>query len=89
VDMGVRRLVFTSSYGAVHMNPNRSPDAVVDEACWSDYEFCRKTGVRVLILIACNLTIDLSCEVNKLTNFCRLYIYIYANICRITTVVAR
>jgi purine nucleoside phosphorylase len=46
-DMGVRRLVFTSSYGAVHMNPNRSPDAVVDEACWSDYEFCRKTGVRV------------------------------------------
>uniref|UniRef100_A0A0E0GEP9 NAD-dependent epimerase/dehydratase domain-containing protein n=1 Tax=Oryza nivara TaxID=4536 RepID=A0A0E0GEP9_ORYNI len=42
-DMGVRRVVFTSSYGAVHMNPNRSPDAVLDETCWSDYEFCKQT----------------------------------------------
>ncbi|KAM0878900.1 hypothetical protein ACQ4PT_034599 [Festuca glaucescens] len=25
-DAGVRRVVFTSSYGAVHMDPNRSPD---------------------------------------------------------------
>uniref|UniRef100_A0A0D9VMH8 NAD-dependent epimerase/dehydratase domain-containing protein n=1 Tax=Leersia perrieri TaxID=77586 RepID=A0A0D9VMH8_9ORYZ len=44
-DMGVRRVVFTSSYGAVHMNPNRSPDAVVDETCWSDPEFCRQTDI--------------------------------------------
>lgn len=44
-DMGVRRVVFTSSYGAVHMDPNRSPDAVLDETCWSDYEFCKKTDV--------------------------------------------
>ncbi|VAI22534.1 unnamed protein product [Triticum turgidum subsp. durum] len=43
-DMGVRRLVFTSTYGAVHMNPNRSPDTVLDETCWSDYEFCKQTG---------------------------------------------
>ncbi|KAF7067920.1 hypothetical protein CFC21_073737 [Triticum aestivum] len=43
-DMGVRRLVFTSSYGAVHMNPNRSPDTILDETCWSDYEFCKQTG---------------------------------------------
>uniref|UniRef100_A0A0D3FBX6 NAD-dependent epimerase/dehydratase domain-containing protein n=1 Tax=Oryza barthii TaxID=65489 RepID=A0A0D3FBX6_9ORYZ len=42
-DMGVRRVVFTSSYGAVHMNPSRSPDAVLDETCWSDYEFCKQT----------------------------------------------
>ncbi|KAG8060692.1 hypothetical protein GUJ93_ZPchr0002g23672 [Zizania palustris] len=42
-DMGVRRVVFTSSYGAVHMNPNRSPDTVLDETCWSDYEFCKQT----------------------------------------------
>ncbi|KAF0933431.1 hypothetical protein E2562_018534 [Oryza meyeriana var. granulata] len=42
-DMGVRRVVFTSSYGAVHMNPNRSPDAVLDETCWSDYEYCKQT----------------------------------------------
>lgn len=43
-DAGVRRVVFTSSYGAVHMDPNRSPDAVVDETFWSDYEFCKQTG---------------------------------------------
>ncbi|GJM87308.1 hypothetical protein PR202_ga03248 [Eleusine coracana subsp. coracana] len=42
-DEGARRVVFTSSYGAVHMDPNRSPDAVLDETCWSDYEFCKKT----------------------------------------------
>jgi len=44
-DEGVRRVVFTSSYGAVHMDPNRSPDAVLDETCWSDYEFCKRTDV--------------------------------------------
>ncbi|KAK1620817.1 hypothetical protein QYE76_026334 [Lolium multiflorum] len=43
-DAGVRRVVFTSSYGAVHMDPNRSPDDVVDETYWSDYEFCKRTG---------------------------------------------
>ncbi|KAL6849997.1 hypothetical protein ACP4OV_020624 [Aristida adscensionis] len=42
-DMGVRRVVFTSSYGAVHMNPNRSPDQIVDESCWSDLDFCKRT----------------------------------------------
>lgn len=42
-DKGVQRVVFTSSYGAVHMNPNRSPDQVLDESCWSDLEFCLKT----------------------------------------------
>ncbi|CAD6238813.1 unnamed protein product [Miscanthus lutarioriparius] len=42
-DMGVQRVVYTSSDGAVHMNPNRSPDQVVDESCWSDIEFCLKT----------------------------------------------
>ncbi|KAF7086813.1 hypothetical protein CFC21_090072 [Triticum aestivum] len=43
-DAGVRRVVFTSSYGAVHMDPNRRPDAVLDESCWSDYEYCKNTG---------------------------------------------
>ncbi|OWM69573.1 cinnamoyl-CoA reductase 1-like [Punica granatum] len=38
-----RRVVFTSSIGAVYMDPNRSPDAVVDESCWSDLEFCKNT----------------------------------------------
>ena len=44
-DVGVRRVVFTSSYGAVHMDPNRSPDGMVDKTCWSDYEFCKRIGV--------------------------------------------
>nr|UGB90600.1 cinnamoyl CoA reductase [Sinopodophyllum hexandrum] len=40
---GVRRVVFTSSIGAVTMDPNRGPDVVVDESCWSDLEFCKAT----------------------------------------------
>jgi cinnamoyl-CoA reductase len=49
-DAGVRRVVFTSSYGAVHMDPNRSPDAVLDETCWSDYEYCKQSGVSFPLL---------------------------------------
>ncbi|XP_050377248.1 cinnamoyl-CoA reductase 1-like [Argentina anserina] len=39
----VKRVVFTSSIGAVYMDPNRDPDVVVDESCWSDLEFCKNT----------------------------------------------
>nr|ADU64758.1 cinnamoyl-CoA reductase [Hevea brasiliensis] len=39
----VRRVVFTSSIGAVYMDPNRNPDVVVDESCWSDLDFCKNT----------------------------------------------
>nr|XP_010910039.1 cinnamoyl-CoA reductase 1 [Elaeis guineensis] len=39
----IRRVVFTSSIGAVYMNPNHSPDVVVDESCWSDLEYCKST----------------------------------------------
>lgn len=42
-EAGVRRVVFTSSIGAVYMDPNRRPDVVVDETCWSDLEFCKNT----------------------------------------------
>jgi cinnamoyl-CoA reductase len=49
-DAGVRRVVFTSSYGAVHMDPNRSPDAVLDETCWSDYDYCKQSGVSSPVL---------------------------------------
>lgn len=41
----VRRVVLTSSIGAVHMDPNRSPNKVVDETCWSDLDFCKNTKV--------------------------------------------
>lgn len=44
-EAGVRRVVFTSTIGAVYMDPNRSPDVVVDESCWSDLEFCKNTKV--------------------------------------------
>lgn len=47
----VRRVVFTSSIGAVYMDPNRSPDDVVDESCWSDLEFCKNTKVCSLLII--------------------------------------
>ncbi|XP_027167731.1 cinnamoyl-CoA reductase 1-like [Coffea eugenioides] len=39
----VRRMVFTSSIGAVYMDPHREPEKVVDESCWSDLEFCKNT----------------------------------------------
>nr|CAD1825014.1 unnamed protein product [Ananas comosus var. bracteatus] len=39
----VQRVVFTSSVGAMTMNPNRGPDVVVDESCWSDLDYCKKT----------------------------------------------
>lgn len=42
-EANVRRVVLTSSIGAVYMDPNRAPDHVVDETCWSDLEFCKNT----------------------------------------------
>ncbi|KAL1554109.1 NADPH-cytochrome p450 reductase [Salvia divinorum] len=39
----VRRVVITSSIGAIYMDPNRDPEKVVDETCWSDLEFCKNT----------------------------------------------
>ncbi|PIN05982.1 Flavonol reductase/cinnamoyl-CoA reductase [Handroanthus impetiginosus] len=39
----VRRVVLTSSIGAVYMDPNRDPEKVVDETCWSNLEFCKNT----------------------------------------------
>ena len=48
----VRRVVFTSSIGAVTMDPSRGPDVVVDESCWSDLEFCKKTRVGAWSLLS-------------------------------------
>ncbi|CAN4086418.1 unnamed protein product [Withania somnifera] len=39
----VGRVVFTSSIGTVYMDPNRAPDKIVDETCWSDLDFCKNT----------------------------------------------
>ncbi|XP_047339768.1 cinnamoyl-CoA reductase 1-like [Impatiens glandulifera] len=40
----VGRVVFTSSIGAVTMDPNRSPNTIVDDSCWSDLQYCKKTN---------------------------------------------
>ncbi|CAO2189013.1 unnamed protein product [Urochloa humidicola] len=43
-DVGsVRRVVFTSSIGAVYMDHRREPNEEVDETCWSDLEYCKNT----------------------------------------------
>lgn len=47
----VKRVVITSSIGAVYMDPNRDPEAVVDESCWSDLDFCKNTKVLLGFLI--------------------------------------
>lgn len=39
----VKRVIMTSSVGAVIMDPQRPRDKFVDESCWSDPEYCRKT----------------------------------------------
>ncbi|KAI4339976.1 hypothetical protein MLD38_024858 [Melastoma candidum] len=41
----VRRVVYVSSVASVMMNPNLPKDRAMDEACWSDKEYCRKTGI--------------------------------------------
>ncbi|XP_028766451.1 cinnamoyl-CoA reductase 1-like [Neltuma alba] len=39
----VERVVYVSSQFAVSTNPNFPKDAVFDESCWSDKEYCKKT----------------------------------------------
>jgi cinnamoyl-CoA reductase len=46
-DTGVKRVVFTSSIGTVYMNPYRDPNMPVDDTCWSDFEYCKRTEVRL------------------------------------------
>ncbi|KAF7843213.1 cinnamoyl-CoA reductase 2-like [Senna tora] len=39
----VERVVFVSSISAVFMNPQLSKEKLIDESCWSDKEYCKKT----------------------------------------------
>lgn len=41
----VKRVVFVSSVAAVSVNPRWSKGQLLDEMCWSDKEYCRKTEV--------------------------------------------
>uniref|UniRef100_A0A1J3DWJ3 Cinnamoyl-CoA reductase 1 n=1 Tax=Noccaea caerulescens TaxID=107243 RepID=A0A1J3DWJ3_NOCCA len=43
VEAKVKRVVYVSSAAALMMNPTWSKNQVLDESCWSDQEFCRKT----------------------------------------------
>ncbi|KAJ4872827.1 NAD(P)-binding domain protein [Raphanus sativus] len=43
VEANVKRVVYISSAAALMMNPNWSKDRVIDESCWSDLEFCKRT----------------------------------------------
>lgn len=44
-DTGIKRVVFTSSIGTVYMNPYRDPNKPVDDTCWSDLDYCKRTEV--------------------------------------------
>lgn len=43
-DLGIKRVVFTSTIGTVYMNPNRDAEKPVDDNSWSDIEYCKKTA---------------------------------------------
>lgn len=43
VEANVKRVVYVSSAAALMMNPNWSKNQVIDESCWSDLEFCKRT----------------------------------------------
>ncbi|XP_068647885.1 cinnamoyl-CoA reductase 1-like [Aristolochia californica] len=40
----VKRVIVVSSVGAVSFTPSWPKDKIMDETCWSDTEYCRKTG---------------------------------------------
>ena len=45
IEANVKRVVYVSSVAAAFMNPMWSKNQVLDEACWSDQEYCKKTEV--------------------------------------------
>lgn len=42
-DARIKRVVVTSSGAAVYIDPNRPKEAVVDESCWSNTDYCRES----------------------------------------------
>ena len=60
VQAGVKRVVFTSSIGAVYMDPTRDPSVIVDEDCWSNLDYCRDTKVAAKSLLFHHSLIDKS-----------------------------
>ncbi|XXG45462.1 hypothetical protein AAC387_Pa02g0538 [Persea americana] len=44
-ETGVERVVVVSSTGAVVLNPNWPPNKPMDEACWTDIDYCKESKV--------------------------------------------
>lgn len=44
-EANVKRVVVVSSVAAVILNPDWPKGRVMDESCWSDKEYCRRTNV--------------------------------------------
>ncbi|KAH9309233.1 hypothetical protein KI387_037144, partial [Taxus chinensis] len=42
-ELGVKRVVLTSTIGAACMDPNRIPETIVHDDCWSDLDYCIQT----------------------------------------------
>lgn len=45
VEAKVKRVVVVSSISAALMNPSWPSGQIMDEACWSDKEYCKTTNV--------------------------------------------
>nr|GMD15758.1 cinnamoyl-CoA reductase 1 [Ipomoea batatas]GMD18822.1 cinnamoyl-CoA reductase 1 [Ipomoea batatas] len=43
-ELGVRRVVLTSSISAITPSPNWPADVVKNEECWTDIEYCKQNG---------------------------------------------
>lgn len=50
-ELGVRRVVITSSTAAIVPNHNWPADMVKNEDCWTDVEYCKQNKVHSLSLL--------------------------------------
>ena len=48
-EVGVKRVILTSTMGAVYLDPNRNPQSIFDEKCWSDLDYCLETKVNYFV----------------------------------------
>ncbi|KAH0777335.1 hypothetical protein KY290_008746 [Solanum tuberosum] len=44
-ELGVKRVVVTSSVSSITPNPNWPADRIMNEDCWTDIEYCKQNGV--------------------------------------------
>nr|XP_016456835.1 PREDICTED: cinnamoyl-CoA reductase 1-like [Nicotiana tabacum] len=60
-ELGVKRVVVTTSVSAIIPSPNWPADRVKNEDCWTDIDYCKQKGVRsFLYLLYQNYTFPLS-----------------------------